>query len=189
MLRAIGADYYNPDEAAQRFRTEIPSLTATQANAAAWGKGRQLLEKAITEGLDFNFETTLGGNTLTRLLEKAVDKGFEVRVWYVGLAGVDLHLARVRSRVEHGGHDIPDEKIRERYDASRRNLIRLLPRLRELRVYDNSRDADPVAGVAPEPVLIVHTERGKIVSSCNRASTPEWAKPIFAAVLKLDPTN
>ena len=185
MLRAQGADYFNPDEAARRFRTEIPSLSETQANAAAWREGRRLLEKAITEGLDFAFETTLGGNTLTRLLEKAVAKGFEVRVWYVGLAGVDLHIARVRSRVERGGHDIPEDKIRERYDASRRNLIRLLPRLTELRVYDNSREADLVAGEAPEPVLIVHTEHGRTVSSCDPASTPEWAKPIFAAVLKL----
>jgi predicted ABC-type ATPase len=109
----------------------------------------------------------------------------EVRVWYVGLAGVDLHIARVRSRVEHGGHDIPKEKIRERYDASRLNLIRLLPDLTELRLYDNSREADLVAGDAPEPILIVHTEHGRIVSSCEPATTPEWAKPIFAAVMKL----
>jgi len=39
---------------------------------------------------------------------------------------------RVRSRVAQGGHDIPSERIQERYVQSRLNLIRLLPRLTEL---------------------------------------------------------
>jgi predicted ABC-type ATPase len=69
-----------------------------------------------------------------------------VRVWYVGLSSPELHIARVRARVAKGGHDIPEPRIRERYDASRLNLIRLLPRLSELWVYDNSVEADPDAG-------------------------------------------
>ena len=185
MLRASGTDYFNPDEAARRIRDESPAIGETEANAAAWREGRRLLERAISERLDFAFETTLGGKTMTRLLEQALDQGFEVRVWYVGLASIELHIARVRSRVMKGGHNISDEKIRERFNASRLNLIRLLPHLTELRAYDNSREADPHAGDAPEPVLILHTKQGRIVSSCDPASTPEWAKPIFAAAWKL----
>jgi predicted ABC-type ATPase len=185
MLQASGAKYFNPDEAARRIRTEIPSMDETEANAAAWREGRRLLETAITERLNFAFETTLGGKTMTRLLEQALDQGFEVRVWYVGLADVELHIARVRSRVVKGGHNIADEKIRERYDTSRLNLIRLLPRLTELRVYDNSREVDTVAGNAPELLLILHMEQGRIVSFCDPASTPEWAKAIFATAARL----
>jgi predicted ABC-type ATPase len=101
------------------------------------------------------------------------------------LSSPELHIARVRSRVARGGHDIPEAKIRERYDHSRLNLIRLLPNLTELRVYDNSEEADPQAGVAPEPALILHLARAMIVSSCKLTDTPQWAKPILRAALGL----
>jgi len=76
---------------------------------------------------------------------------------------IPLHMARVRSRVARGGHDIPEEKIRQRYDQSRINLIELMPRLTELRVFDNSFDADPHAGHAPQPNLILHLAKGEIL--------------------------
>src|SRR5579864_6452459 len=109
--------------------------------------------------------------------------GIQVRIWYLGLSSPELHIARVGSRVARGGHDIPDTKIRERYDHSRLNLIQLMPNLTELRVYDNSREADPQAGVAPEPRLILHLARARIISSCQLIDTPEWAKPILRAAI------
>ncbi len=54
------------------------------------------LERAIAERLNFAFETTLGGRTITALLDAALSAGVEVRVWYVGLSSVDLHIARAR---------------------------------------------------------------------------------------------
>ena len=96
----------------------------------------------------------------------------------------ELHVARVRARVAKGGHDIPESRIRERYDASRLNLIRLLPSLHELWVYDNSVEADPDAGVAPEPRLVLHLRRGTIVGPRDVSLTPAWAKAIVAAAMK-----
>jgi predicted ABC-type ATPase len=93
-------------------------------------------------------------------------------------------MARVRSRVARGGHDIPEEKIRERYDQSRIHLIELMPKI-TLRVYDNSIDADPHAGHAPQPVLILHLAKRKIVHIVGLAKTPEWAKPVIVAAIKL----
>ena len=183
MFVQAGAAYFNPDAAARLIRARHPRLTPEQANGAAWREGTRLLERAITEGRVFAFETTLGGNTITALLERALASGLEVRVWYIGLSSPELHLARVRARVARGGHDIPEARIRARYDSGRLNLIRLLPKLTELRVYDNSADADPHAGVAPEPRPILHMIRGKVVGSCPLAEIPEWAKPILAAAL------
>jgi len=184
MLLRQRVEYFNPDEAARRIRAANPGISQTQANGAAWHEGKRLLERAIAERLDFAFETTLGGRTITALLERAVARGFEVRIWYVGLNGPELHIARVRARVVKGGHDIPEPRIRERYDASRLNLIRLLPSLSELWVYDNSKDADPDAGMAPEPRLVLHVRHGAVVGPRDLARTPEWAKAIVAAVIK-----
>jgi predicted ABC-type ATPase len=51
-----------------------------------------------------------------------------LQVWYVGLEGADLHIARVRSRGAMGGHDISESNGRERYDVSKMKLIELLAR-------------------------------------------------------------
>ena len=148
MMRAAGADYYNPDEAARDLIAANPGLEQMKANAAAWRQGKRLLEQAIRERLDFAFETTLGGSTMTRLLAEAASHGFEVRICYVGLTSPDEHIERVAQRVSQGGHDIPETSIRRRWRHSRQNLIQLLPALTELRVYDNSGYADPAAGTA-----------------------------------------
>jgi predicted ABC-type ATPase len=184
MFQQAGGEYFNPDQAARLIRDRNPGASQAEANGAAWEQGRRLLERAIAERLTFAFETTLGGSTMTALLERAAAAGIEVRIWYVGLNTPELHLARVRARVARGGHDIPETQIRARYDSSRLNLIRLLPRLIELRLYDNSRDADPRTGNAPAPELLLHLVRGKVVRAGVLSRTPEWAKPILAAALK-----
>lgn len=181
---AKGTEYFNPDEAASLILSANPEITQPEANSAAWHQGKRLLERAIAERLSFAFETTLGGQTITALLDSALSAGAEVRVWYVGLRSAELHIARVRARAAKGGHDIPEARIHERYDRSRLNLIHLMPKLTELRVYDNSEEADLDAGVSPEPKLLLHIARGKIMSSCDLAATPAWAKPILGAALK-----
>jgi predicted ABC-type ATPase len=181
---AKGTDYFNPDDAAARIRRAMPHVSEAEANSQAWNQGTRLLQRSIAERLNFAFETTLGGNTIPALLTSALSGGLEVRVWYIGLLNVELHIARVKARVEKGGHPIPGEKISERFDRSRLNLIRLLPRLTELLVYDNTSEADPDVGERPEPKFLLHMVSGKIVGSCDLQLIPDWAKPIFAAALR-----
>jgi predicted ABC-type ATPase len=184
-IRDKGGEYYNPDEAAREIMAANPKLGQAEANAAAWEQGKRLLERAIAEGLDFTFETTLGGNTMPRLLAGAAKRGIEVRIFYIGLASADVHVERVRHRVLAGGHHIPEVDIRRRYRHSLINLVGLLPLLTELKVYDNSMTADPATGQAPRPVLVLHMERGRIVGPPDLAFTPGWAKPVVAAALQL----
>jgi hypothetical protein len=101
------------------------------------------------------------------------------------LASADLHIRRVRSRVSHGGHDIPEEKIRERWNRSRENLIRLLPLIDHLRVIDNSAESDPAEGQRPRPVLLLEMQRGKITAPADLSGAPDWAQPIIAAAIHL----
>jgi predicted ABC-type ATPase len=183
MFRQRCAEYFNPDDAARRILSANPAITQEQANGAAWNEGKRLLERAIDERRNFAFETTLGGQTIAALLEQALLAGIEVRVWYVGLESPELHIARVRSRVEKGGHDIPEAKIRERYARSRWNLIRLLPRLTEVIIYDNSEEADPHSGSTPRPKLILHAGKGKVMTMYDLKRAPNWAKPILMAAL------
>jgi predicted ABC-type ATPase len=184
-VRELGGEYYNPDEVARRLIDADPQLGQAEANSKAWLVGKNLLEKAIAHRLDFAFESTLGANTIPALLRDAAKNGFEIHVWYAGLSSPELHLERVKSRVRKGGHDIPEADIRRRYAHSRLNLIDLLPHLAALHVNDNSTHADPATGRAPEPVLVLHMESRKILNLADLPNTPEWAKPIVVAALKL----
>ena len=184
-IRDRGGEYYNPDEAAREIVAANPGLGQTEANAAAWEQGRKLLERAIDHGFDFTFETTLGGNTMPGLLAEAATRGVEVHLFYVGLDSADAHIERVRQRVRAGGHDIAEADIRRRCRHSLINLVTLLPVLTELRVYDNSATADPAAGQAPQPISVLHMQRGRIVGPSDLTATPAWAKPIVAAALEL----
>jgi hypothetical protein len=58
-----------------------------------------------------------------------------------------------------------------------------LPRLAELKVYDNSEEADPARGRIPRPRLVLHWKDGRILGPRRLEHTPEWAKPIVAAAL------
>jgi predicted ABC-type ATPase len=184
MVDQVGVEFYNPDSAAREFRLKLPGISQEEANGLAWQQGRRLLERAIDERKDFAFETTLGGNTMASLLEKASAAGIEVRIWYVGLESADLHIARVRSRVGMGGHDIPEAKVRERYARSRIKLIELMPHLAELKVFDNTEEGDPQKGQAPSPKLLLHMKWGKIVSSSDLSLVPPWTKPILQAAIE-----
>lgn len=184
-FRELGADYYNPDEAARRMLDRNPALSQADANSAAWHQGVRLLRRAVAERKDFAFETTLGAHTIPRMIQEAASQGIEIFAWYVGLASVQLHIDRVNARMRHGGHAIAGDLIERRFEQSRINLIELMPHLTELRVYDNSVDADPAVGKTPKLKLLLHMKRSTILNLQELNNTPDWAKPIVSTALKL----
>lgn len=183
LVEKLDSTYVNPDTRTQSILAANPELSLDEANARAWNESTELLKQAISCRTPYAFETTLGGNTIFTLLQ-AAEKVMPVRVWYVGLASPELHIQRVRRRVETGGHDIPESKIRSRFERSRVNLIELLPGLSELRVFDNSKEADAATG-EPSPKLLLEMRHGKMVTAAPLDTAPEWVKPILAAALKL----
>lgn len=187
LLSQAGVPYFNPDEVAREISKPYPDLPPSKVNSLAWNEGLRQLQEAIRLRRNHAFETTLGGSTMASTLRQAITAGLVVRIWYVGLESPELHIARVRARVARGGHPIPDATIRQRFDSSRLNLIRLLPYLTELKVFDNSADSDPTLGRPPEPVLLLHVIHGKIVAPdpTKLMQSPDWAKPIVAAAMNL----
>jgi predicted ABC-type ATPase len=182
LFRESGNNYFDPDERTERLRAANPGLSHVDANAIAWEQGHRGLETAIAKRESFALETTLGGRTITRLLHRAAETGMSVKVWYIALDSADRHVARVRARVGRGGHDVPEARIRERYDASRANLARLVPKLTALKVYDNSIEAFPGA----RPRLVLDFADGRVMNRDGLADTPPWAKAIVAAALKAE---
>lgn len=187
LLAASGVPWFNPDTYTRELLARS-TLTPDEANAKAWHVGRSMLEDAIAQRSNHAFETTLGANTLPNLLIQASET-HDVTVWYCGLASVDLHLQRVAARVRHGGHDIPESRIRERWHASRRNLIRLMPHLARLQVFDNSHESAIGEPVHPPALLLEMVRRKLVHPDANDleqlALVPDWAAPIVEAAIQL----
>lgn len=186
MIRQAGADYFNPDELTRKLMERNPGLPLDDANALAWEAGKQRLENAIATRQSFAFETTLGGRTISRLLHRAAARGMVLKIWYIALDSADRHVARVKARVARGEQAIPPQRIRERYDQSRANLARLIPKVTALKVYDNSYEADVDGTASPRPKLLLKFVDGRIRNRDRLATTPDWAKPIVAAALKAE---
>jgi predicted ABC-type ATPase len=181
-----GLAWYNPDRYAAALVREL-GLGLAEANGRAWQHGRSLLERAIAGGTNHAFETTLGGTTITRLLRDAA-KTHDLLMLYCGLASPELHIARVAQRVAHHGHPIPDEKIRERWNTSRANLLQLLPVVARLQVFDNSRSVAPGEDI-PDPSLVMELEAGRLLMPDPRshealAAVPAWARPVLEAAIQ-----
>ena len=182
-LTRAGLAWFNPDTFARDLKAGMDCSQA-EANAAAWHEGVRRLDHAILTGRSFAFETTLGGNTITAKIMSAT-RSHDVMIWFCGLASAEQHIARVKSRVAVGGHDIPEAKIRERCTTSIANLIGLMPDLAHLRAYDNSNTVAPGHAV-PDPVLVLEMAHGKLLwptSPQDLRRTPEWAKPMVEAAI------
>jgi predicted ABC-type ATPase len=184
-LTQRGLTWFNPDRFARSLVRDF-GHDPDAASVLAWNEGLQRLNAAVTERKNFAFETTLGGDTITETLLKA-SRTHDLYVWFCGLDSVERHIARVRARVNAGGHDIPETRIRERHERALKNLIKLLPCLAGLQVYDNSVEAGADA-VIPDPHRVLELRRGRVTYPLrnDRAAlgrTPDWAKPLVAAAL------
>lgn len=186
LLAEHGLAWYNPDSYARELVAQL-GLDVDAANGRAWEYGRSQLAAAIAERRNHAFETTLGASTIPEMLAKAT-RSHDVVMIFCGLASAELHLRRVHARVASGGHDIPVAKIRERWISSRINLIRLMPLLARLQVFDNSAEAAPGEDI-PDPVLLVDMVGGRLVfptadDAAALKATPEWARPIVQAAIE-----
>ena len=186
LLADHGLAWYNPDSYARELVAQL-GLEVEEANGRAWEFGRAQLAAAIADGRNHAFETTLGANTIPEMLARA-SRSHDVVMIFCGLASAEMHLRRVQARVASGGHDIPVTKIRERWISSRINLIRLMPLLARLQVFDNSAEAAPGEEI-PDPVLLLETIGGRLVfppadDAAALQATPEWARPIVQAAIE-----
>lgn len=106
--------------------------------------GRLMIQRLRTladSGTDFAFETTLAARNFARFLSDCKTKGYTINLIYFWLQSPELAIERVQRRVESGGHSIPEDVIRRRYDRGRKNLTSLyLPWCDRWIVYDNSRE-------------------------------------------------
>lgn len=127
----------NPDRLSQRI-ARFDKLPLDRANLEAVQRIENWLETSILAGHTVGVETVLSTDKYRRLVQRAKSLGFEILLIYVVLHSVELNVQRVALRVKHGGHPVPEEKIRSRYDKSLSQLRWFFEQADRVMLYDNS---------------------------------------------------
>lgn len=143
-------NFINPDLIAGGLSPFEPERAMARA-------GRLVLEEIESRTAaheDFAFETTLSGRAYLKQVHTLRLVGYLVHMFYLWIPSADMALARIRDRVESGGHNVPESAVRRRYTRTIHNLFRLYrSHLDTLHVFDNSTD---------EPRLVFHDNRGSV---------------------------
>jgi predicted ABC-type ATPase len=117
-------------------------LSPFEPMTAAIRAGRLMIaeiESHVREKRSFAFETTLSGRRYARMIPQWQSIGYRVKLVYLYLQDVKIAIERVRVRVRQGGHDVPEDVIRRRYEAGWRNFQQIYKGLVDTWVlYDNS---------------------------------------------------
>ena len=96
------------------------------------------IKQYFSQGISFNQETTLCGNSIIKNILTAKEKGYRIELYYVGLESADLAVERVNYRVKNGGHGIPEDDIRKRYYNSFEQLKKIIEYCDKIELYDNT---------------------------------------------------
>ena len=130
--------YVNADEIARIKWPAEPERHAYEAAQLAADTRARLL----TEGRSFIAETVFSHPSKLDLIRSAQDAGYQV-VLHVMLVPEELAVKRVAYRVRAGGHDVPEQKIRERYHRLWPLAAKAIAIADRSVVYDNSLNDGP----------------------------------------------
>jgi predicted ABC-type ATPase len=156
--------FVNADEiAAERWPGEELEH-AYQASRAAADLRRGMLARRES----FITETVFSHHSKVALVTQAVALGYLVNL-HVMLVPADLAVARVAERVRRGGHQVPEEKIRQRYARLLKHIVDARALTDRSTFYDNSRAKEPFRVVA-------NYQRGRLVGD---ADWPAWTPTVL----------
>ncbi len=117
-------------------------LSPFEPATAAIRAGRMMIEEIETdvrEKRSFAFETTLSGRRYARMIPQWQDLGHRIKLVFLCLEDVKIAIERIRVRVRQGGHGIPEDVVRRRYETGWRNFQQTYRNLVDAWViYDNS---------------------------------------------------
>ncbi|HRO62338.1 zeta toxin family protein [Thermomonas sp.] len=117
-------------------------LSPFAPEAASVKAGRLMLEEidsCVAHGESFAFETTLSGIGYRQRIRHWRRSGYHVSLFFLCLPDAQTAIDRVAMRVRQGGHNIPEDVIRRRFEAGKRNFDRVYKAEVDTWVlYDNS---------------------------------------------------
>jgi len=168
-LQPLGLPYVNADEIARRLRTADPDASPEEIDRRAFREAERLRGALLEAGVSFGTESVFSdpAGAKLRFLQSARRRRVATFLVFIGLDSVALSIARVHQRTRHGGHDIPDAKLRSRFPRTLANLRAAIPIVDEAFLFDNS------SFETPYRIVAVYA-RGRLVS--RHPPMPPWAR-------------
>jgi len=99
-----------------------------------------LRQKLMAEKTSFTLETVMSHPGKVELLAQAQAAGYRTYLYFVATDDPAINLSRVKSRVQLGGHPVPEDKIAERYHRSLALLMDAIRHTNRAYIFDNSGD-------------------------------------------------
>lgn len=119
-------------------RIAVAEPAVANPNLAAVQRIETWLRASIEVHQTIGVETVLSTDKYRKLVRRARDRGFEVRLIYVIVDSVETQIERVRLRVAKGGHHVPADKIALRRTRSLAQLGWFFAQADYALIYDNS---------------------------------------------------
>jgi len=107
-------NFINADLIAQGLSPFQPDKMAIEA-------GRLMIHRindCINKNESFAFETTLSGKGYIKKIAEWKKQQYEIILYFFKLPSVEFAIERVKLRVTQGGHNIPEQDIRRRFERS-----------------------------------------------------------------------
>ena len=104
-------------------------------------------EENLKSGNDFSFETVMSHPDKLEFLKRAVMSGYHVYLYFISTDDVRVNIARIKTRVKNGGHDVPEDKIRNRYIRSLELLYDAMKICYKSYLFDNSNNTVELARI------------------------------------------
>lgn len=128
-------DFINADLIARGLSPFAPERVALQAGKIMLGQ----MARKVQRRESFAFETTLSGKNYAQHIRRWKRAGYYVKLIFLSLPSADLAVARVKGRVAQGGHHVPEDVVRRRFDAGLRHFEIVYRELVDSwALYDNS---------------------------------------------------
>jgi predicted ABC-type ATPase len=132
--------YICPDNIVRVMKEESNDADEYDLYMAAMRRADKTRKEYVLSGKSFTFETVFSNMEKLKFLRFAKAYGFHTVVTYVTTSDPSINIRRVRRRVSEGGHDVPENKIRSRYERSMSLMAEVVAFADEAEVYDNSVD-------------------------------------------------
>lgn len=117
---------------------DVDKLAAQLGSPVEGGKAAvRKIDECLEKGISFTQETTLSGARTERTIRRAKERGYTIRLYYIGLDTMEESLGRIANRVAKGGHDIPKADVERRFQSRFADVLRVLPYCDEARFFDN----------------------------------------------------
>jgi predicted ABC-type ATPase len=129
-----------------------------------------LRQKLMEQHNSFTLETVMSHASKVALLAQAQAAGYRTYLYFVATDDPAINISRVRSRVNLGGHSVPEDRITTRYHRSLELLMEAIRHTNRAYIFDNTGD-DPEKG---HTWLAEITEGRKLELKTDRI--PAWFK-------------